>query len=104
MTSRAFIALTLTLLAGLAGSAAAKTSLHAHGRAEQVYVTGLAKNAQVSLLNGSGHSVATKHADSLGGVLFRKVSPGKNYKVRSGAQTSKPVTVHSDASAPWDPS
>ena len=101
MTSRAFIALTLTLFLGLAGTAAAKT-INAHGSAEQVYSTGLGKNAKVSLLRG-GHTVATIHADSLGGALFRKVRPGSGYVVSSGGQRSKPLIVHSDANAPWDP-
>ena len=48
----------------------------------------------------------TQQADSLGGLLFRNVPPGSGYRVRSvpnGVQ-SGPITVHSDAAAPWDPS
>jgi predicted acyl esterase len=80
------------------------TSFSAHGSAEQVYVTGLPANARVELFRGSSH-VSTEHADSLGGLLFRKVKPGTGYKVRldSTGRESGPITVHSDAGAPWDP-
>lgn len=78
----------------------------AEGSAEQVYATGLAPNAQVSLLSPKGATVYTQNADSLGGVLFRNVKPGKRYQVlvASTGEKSDPVTVHSDAAAPWDPS
>jgi hypothetical protein len=78
----------------------------AAGSVEQVYVTGLAPNAQMSLLNSSGGTVYTQNADSLGGLLFRNVKPGTGYRVllTSTGEQSEPLTVHSDASAPWDPS
>jgi predicted acyl esterase len=86
--------------------AAGASAFDAQGSAEQVYATGVAPNAQVSLLNKSGGTVATQSADALGGVLFRDVKPGKNYKVSvpSSGESSGPITVHNDASAPWDPS
>ena len=75
------------------------------GSVDQVDVTGLTPNAQMSLLK-RGATVYTQEADSLGGLLFRNVKPGKNYRVRvdSTGETSGPITVHSDASKPWDPS
>ena len=78
----------------------------AQGSAKQVYVTGLAPNAQMSLLSSSGATVYTQTADSEGGLLFRNVSPGGGYRVRltSNGETSAPITVHSGAAAPWDPS
>jgi hypothetical protein len=108
LAARAGVALALSVLLSLAGttvSAVAKASWSAHGSAEQVYATGLPKNAKVSLLNSSGHVVRTKSTDPLGGVLFRLVKPGKGYRVRlnSSGQMSGALTVHSDASAPWDP-
>jgi hypothetical protein len=89
-----------------AASPAATPAWTAAGSAEQVYATGLAANAQVSLLNAAGHTVATQRADSLGGVLFRKVAPGSGYHVRRASDGSKSaaITVHTDAAAPWDPS
>jgi hypothetical protein len=60
----------------------------------------------VSLLNARGRTLATQNADPQGGLLFRNVAPGGGYRVRlspHGAQ-SGPITVHSDQSAPWDPS
>jgi hypothetical protein len=88
----------------LLACAASASAFNAQGSAEQVYATGVAPNAQVSLLSKSGETVATQSADLLGGVLFREVKPGKNYKVSAGGETSGPITVHNDASAPWDPS
>jgi predicted acyl esterase len=75
------------------------------GSAEQVYVTGLAPNAQMSLLASNGTTLATQNADSLGGLLFRNVPPGNGYRVQlaSGGPESGPLTVHSNAAAPWDP-
>ncbi|MFL5821892.1 MAG: CocE/NonD family hydrolase [Solirubrobacteraceae bacterium] len=95
--------LALGLVSAPAGWAAAKSSFSAHGSVEQVYVTGLSSHAKVSLLNSHGHTAATIHADSLGGALFRKVRPGAGYRVTSGGHKSGPITVHSTASAPWDP-
>jgi uncharacterized protein len=86
-------------------TAASASAFTAQGSAEQVYVTGLAPNAQMSLLNSSGGIVYTQNADSLGGLLFRNVTPGDGYRVSltSTGETSNPITVHSDAAAPWDP-
>ncbi|HEV7176743.1 MAG TPA: CocE/NonD family hydrolase [Solirubrobacteraceae bacterium] len=88
-----------------AGGAAAQAPISAHGSAEQVYVTGLSPNARMSLLRPNGTTLYTQRADSLGGLLFRSVPPGSGYRVRaaSGGTESGPVTVHSNAAAPWDP-
>ena len=85
----------------LAGGASA-ASFSAHGSAKQVYVTGLAPNARVSLLNHKGRKVATKNADSLGGLLFRNVKPGTGYRVRlvKGGAESGPLTVFLNRSQP----
>ena len=69
------------MLVTATGAAAAPT-FSAHGSVEQVYVTGLAPGAQMSLLNRGGTTVATKQADALGGLLFRNVKPGSGYRVR----------------------
>jgi predicted acyl esterase len=85
---------------------ASASAFTAQGSAKQVYVTGLASNAQVSLLNSNGATVYTQNADSLGGLLFRNVTPATGYRVRvtSTGEASGPITVHSDAAAPWNPS
>src|SRR5947209_3193167 len=89
------------MLTSTAGAAAAP-SFSAHGSAEQVYVTGLAANEQMSLLNSAGQTVATQAADSLGGLLFRDVAPGSGYRVRpaGGGEGSGPLTVFSTRPAP----
>ncbi len=75
------------------------------GSVGQVYVTGLAASAQMSLLTSAGQVLYTQHANSLGGLLFRKVPPAKGYRVRrdSDGVKSGPLTVHSEQAAPWDP-
>jgi uncharacterized protein len=86
--------------------AVSASAFSANGSAEQVYVTGVAANAEASLLNNAGGVVYTQNADSLGGLLFRKVAPGSGYRVRvtSTGEESEPITVHSTAAAPWNPS
>jgi len=86
-------------------TAASASAFTAQGSAQQVYVTGLAPEAQMTLLNSSGETVYTQNADSLGGLLFRNVKPGTGYRVRltSTGEQSGPIKVHSDAAAPWDP-
>src|SRR5438067_13748210 len=101
----ASMAVVLTSAASASAATAATPTFTAQGSAEQVYVTGLAPNAQMSLLTSTGTTLYTQNADSLGGLLFRNVPPGKGYRVRldpSGPK-SAPITVHSDAAAPWDP-
>ncbi len=96
----------VTIAGAAAASASAATpSFSAHGSAEQVYVTGLAPNASMSLLRPNGTTLYTQKADSLGGLLFRNVPPGGGYRVRAAADgtESRPIAVHSDAAAPWDP-
>src|SRR5271166_357439 len=85
---------------------ATASAFSAHGSVEQVYVTGLAPNAQMSLLRSNGETVATQSADSLGGLLFRKVAPGRRYHVRltSTSEESGPITVHTQKAASWNAS
>src|SRR3984893_5608219 len=105
---RARVGVISTLVAFAVGlvTAASASAFTAQGSAKQVYVTGLAPNAQVSLLKSNGATVYTQNANSLGGLLFRNVTPGTGYRVRltSTGQTSGPITVHSEAAAPWNPS
>jgi uncharacterized protein len=105
-SGRLWSLMAVLMLAGLASSPpAAAASFSAHGSAEQVYVTGLAPGASASLLTSSGSTLYTQNADSLGGLLFRNVAPGKGYRVQTNPNgpRSGAITVHSDAAAPWDP-
>ena len=61
----------------LARGGRAASAFSAHGSVEQVYVTGLAPSAQMSLLRSNGETVSTQTADSLGGLLFRNVAPAR---------------------------
>jgi predicted acyl esterase len=100
------MAFSFALLALLLGSGAANAAtFEARGSAEQVYATGVAPGAQVSLYDGEGAEVATKSADELGGVLFRNVAPGNGYRVRvAEGPESPPLQVLTTESAPPDPS
>lgn len=79
---------------------AAAASFSARGSVEQVYVTGLPAGATVTLHDSGGSEVASRTANSLGGSLFRDVPAASGYTVRSGGETSDPVTVMPDQSAP----
>jgi predicted acyl esterase len=85
-----------------AGAASAASAPEAHGSVEQVYATGLAPGAQVTLYDSQGNAVGAKSADELGAVLFREVTPGTGYRigVGSGAPESEPVRVLTQKSAP----
>jgi predicted acyl esterase len=96
----AVLALIFTVAGAGAASAAAPT-FDAHGSVEQVYVTGATPGEQMSLLDNAGATVATKQVNSLGGLLFRDVTPGSGYRVRASDGTeSDPLTVLTTQSAP----
>jgi predicted acyl esterase len=87
------------------GASAATPTFRAVGSVEQVYVTGLAASAQMSLIAPAGQSLKTQRANALGGLLFRDVPPAAGYRVRlvSNGQQSGLLTVHSKQAAPWNP-
>ena len=76
-----------------AGVAQAAPALEAHGSVEQVYATGLAPGAKVTLYDGAGDEVGSKPADELGAVLFREVTPGSGYSLGVGDARSESVRV-----------
>jgi hypothetical protein len=67
----------MTAAAASASTDASTPTRSAHGSAEQVYVTGLAPDARMSLITPKGKTLYTQNSDSLGGLLFRNVPPGK---------------------------
>jgi predicted acyl esterase len=93
------------LVASGAGAKTPPAPFKAAGSAEQVYATGVAPGAKLSLLDRRGHQVATKKANALGGALFRDVQPGDGYHLwdlQNGTE-SGPLTVHSNDPAQWNP-
>ena len=70
-------ALAVALALSTAAAQASGGRLVAHGSVQQVYATGLTPRAALSLLNRRGRVVATQRADSLGGIVFRLVTPGR---------------------------
>jgi hypothetical protein len=87
--------------AAAGAASAAEPTFSAHGSVEQVYVTGANPGEQLSLVDGVGSTVATKDVNSLGGALFRSVTPGSGYRVRAadGAESGA-LTVLTTQSAP----
>ncbi len=101
MTRTWVAALAVMLMMGLCvGAAQARAAVKAHGSVQQVYAVGLKPHARVALLDRSGRVIATQKADSLGGIVFRQVSPGPGYRLRDGGTRSAAVTVMPDRSAP----
>ncbi len=104
------------ILVGMANAFANSAwAFEAKGSVEQVYVTGLTPGASVTLLDPAGQRIALfdvngfptpnpRTANEHGGTLFRNLPPGEGYTVVSEGETSRPVTVHDQSSAPWDPS
>jgi predicted acyl esterase len=82
-------------LAFVPTAGAAETPFSAHGSVEQVYVTGLRPNAKLSLFDRAGQEIATKRANRLGGLLFRRIEPDRGYRVGApgGGKRSGPLTV-----------
>ncbi len=120
-SGRALVALAVAGLGLTVGMPAAQASTpppswHAYGSAEQVYVLGFPVHDGAELLDAQGQVIPTdnpdyqlvrvQQPDSMGGIVFPHVPPGSGYRVRDvvTGQESAPITVHSDAAAPWDPS
>jgi predicted acyl esterase len=99
--ARGLIAIAISLAVLVPASASANSAVFtARGSVEQVYVVGLPRGAPVTLSAGDGARIASIHADSLGGALFRGVPPGTGYRVQAGGSESGPLTVLSMRPAP----
>jgi uncharacterized protein len=92
-------ALLATAVTSASAQAAATRPLVAHGSVAQAYATGLAPHAAVTLLH-HGAKVQSRRADGQGGVLFRGLTPGGGYRIRSGARRSGVLTVMTGRAAP----
>ena len=88
-----------------ASAEAGNDDFTAAGSARQVYAVGLAAGAKVELLDKKGYVVQKRRANSLGGVLFRRVDPGRGYRVRavSTGKTSAPLRVRTNKPRQWNP-
>jgi uncharacterized protein len=75
--------LTFLCAAGVGAANAAEPSFSARGSVEQVYVTGAMPGEQLSLVDSAGSTVSTRTVNSLGGALFRSITPGSGYRVRA---------------------
>ncbi len=95
--------LTATAFLGVAAAssrAVAKPAPVAHGSVAQVYAVGLRPGQTVALVTRAGKTVADRRPDSLGGIVFRHVAPGRGYRIRIAGKSSAAVTVLPDRSAP----
>ncbi|HEX4009848.1 MAG TPA: CocE/NonD family hydrolase [Solirubrobacteraceae bacterium] len=96
----ALMALAALMTATAAAQARGRAAFRAHGSVQQVYAVGLGARERVVLLSRRGTTVATQRADSLGGIVFRNVVPGRGYRLRAGGARSGPLTVLPDRSVP----
>ena len=85
---------------GAIPAAGAATSFTARGSADQAYATGVAPHARVSLVDSRGRTVRVAHADGLGGILFRNVTPARGYRIVSGHHRSGSLRVYTTRPAP----
>jgi predicted acyl esterase len=97
---RTALAVACLLVAAASASTADAATLTARGSVEQVQVTGATPGAQLRLVERRGATVATRRADSLGGVVFRDVTPGAGYRVRAKTKRTPAFTVLTGRSAP----
>src|SRR5688572_5153620 len=88
-----------------AAPALAAPDFEARGSVEQVYVTNADPGERLSLLR-NGKTLQTKRVNAQGGLLYRKVNPGRGYRVKpdGGGEASPPLRVLSTKSAPPDDS
>jgi predicted acyl esterase len=96
------IAIIATLFGVFVGPAAA-TAFTARGSVEQVQVTGALPGQRLKLVDRHGATVERQDAGPLGGIVFRKIDPGRGYRVREAGQggvQSPPFAVLSTRSAP----
>ena len=83
-------------------TASAAQGIEAHGSARQVYATGVGPSTKLKLLDAAGRTVGRERSSAEGGVLFRRVGPGRGYRIKrvAGGGASNPVRVFSERSAP----
>lgn len=85
----------------LVGTAHADAALTVRGSVEQVQVTGAQPNARITLVDRRGERVEARRANRLGGAVFREITPGRGYAVRTASgKRSKRVRVLSQRSTP----
>jgi predicted acyl esterase len=76
--------------------ASAANSLAVHGSVNQVYVTGAQPGTSLRLVR-KGKVVSKKPVGTLGGVVFRRISTGKGYRVRAAdGSLSRRIAVMSE--------
>ncbi|MGZ5323609.1 MAG: CocE/NonD family hydrolase [Solirubrobacterales bacterium] len=95
------VAVAALLALAAPASAGAVSDLGAHGSVGQIYVTGADPGEPLRLLDRAGKRVRKAAAGPLGGHVFRKLKPGKGYRVRDGAgQLTPKLAVRSGRAAP----
>ena len=100
----AALAAALTVGALAPAGAAAVNGLNVHASANQVYVTGAQPGTSLRLLDRKRKRVSKKPVGPLGGVVFRRIPPGKGYRVRAAdGSLSARVNVFNDRPAPKNP-
>src|SRR5690606_39268363 len=99
----AAVAIAVALAAAAPANAA--PSFEARGSVKQVYSVNVPPRAKVALLDRRGKVIQRKRATPEGGVLFRRVKPGRGYRARvKGQGTSGPLRVLTERPEPPDES
>lgn len=85
-----------------AAPAAAADPFTAKGSVNQVYAYGLGVGTSVELIDGTSTTVQTGTSDAQGALLFRDVTAGSGYSVRTAAGTVSGLTVTDKTQNPSD--
>ena len=92
---------TAAILAFAVAIPATASALTVRGSVKQVHITGAVPGEALRLLDRGGKRIDTRFAGSLGGSVFRRVDPGKGYRVRAAdGSLSAKVNVLSGKPAP----
>jgi predicted acyl esterase len=83
------------LAAGCSSAPDGNASFSVRESVEQLHVTHAKPGATVDVVDAKNMMVATGTADNLGSLMFRNLPPGSGYLVKSGAETSRHLTVKS---------
>src|SRR5262245_37947447 len=87
------------LLVALAGCSATdgNATFSVRESVEQLHVTHAKPGGRLEVVDNKGMVAATGTADDLGSLVFRKLAPAGGYRLRSGGEISRHLTVMSVA-------
>jgi hypothetical protein len=81
----------LVVVLAVLGAAAPAQALTARGSTEQAYVLDAPPGATLRLVDARGRTVAAGRADRFGSRIFRRVRPGRGYRIRRAGDPASPA-------------